>query len=382
MAKGNLFLGTARRSVGDVTLYRRDGEQVARTRVRSISNPKSTGQSVQRSFFAPVARFYSPFAVALEQSYEGLSKSKSYSKFLKTNIDLARSRGWFVPKGAQFLPLPYKVSSGSIAPLQYRYDAEVGGISVYTPSLSADARTLGAVSAALVSMGYEVGDQVTFVVVLDMGNGDYLPDFARFNIDTASTTTLAAFSSGHQFQLATPNNNYLSIQETEYPVVAAAVIVSRFYNGAWRRSTQYMVLDPDVLALYTSEDAKNAAVQSYGPAGQGVGSDVYLNGSTSRAYLALGDGRVVLITGLSTSGNVLTLVDSEGASHMVVNSVGSSDDNADYGDVISATRSAWVAPPTNPSESADFYLRALDGSIDGDLRAFLLTNGVSSSVFQ
>ena len=32
MAKGNLFLGTAARSVGDVVMYRREGSQVSRSR--------------------------------------------------------------------------------------------------------------------------------------------------------------------------------------------------------------------------------------------------------------------------------------------------------------------------------------------------------------
>ena len=77
MAKGNLLLGTAGNSVGDVVMYRREGAQVSRVRVRKIKNPKTDAQSLQRAAFSPVAKFYSPLAVVLERSFEGLSKMKS-----------------------------------------------------------------------------------------------------------------------------------------------------------------------------------------------------------------------------------------------------------------------------------------------------------------
>ena len=48
MAKGNLILGTASRSIGDVTMYRRNGQQVSRARVRNIGNPRTEGQAKQR----------------------------------------------------------------------------------------------------------------------------------------------------------------------------------------------------------------------------------------------------------------------------------------------------------------------------------------------
>ena len=69
MAKGNLFLGTAARSVGDVVMYRREGSQVSRVRVRKIANPKTDAQCAQRAYMSAVVRFYQPLADILERSF-------------------------------------------------------------------------------------------------------------------------------------------------------------------------------------------------------------------------------------------------------------------------------------------------------------------------
>ena len=62
MAKGNLLLGTAARSIGDVVMYRREGTQVSRIRIRQIKNPKTKAQCAQRAYMSAVVRFYQPLA--------------------------------------------------------------------------------------------------------------------------------------------------------------------------------------------------------------------------------------------------------------------------------------------------------------------------------
>ena len=41
MAKGNMLLGFSRGSVGDLTFYRRNSQQVTRARARVVKNPKT-----------------------------------------------------------------------------------------------------------------------------------------------------------------------------------------------------------------------------------------------------------------------------------------------------------------------------------------------------
>lgn len=93
MAKGNLFLGLARGSVGDVTMYRRDGNQVARARVRKIANPKSSGQIYTRAILSTVAKAYSAGKIIFDHSFEGYRVPEgAQRRFLKLNLDALRSR--------------------------------------------------------------------------------------------------------------------------------------------------------------------------------------------------------------------------------------------------------------------------------------------------
>lgn len=92
MAKGNLFLGTARGSVGDVTFYRKNGNQISRVRNRKISNPSTQAQLVQRAVIATVAKAYAAGCVIFDHSFEGVSTGeKSQARFMSRNLDLLRS---------------------------------------------------------------------------------------------------------------------------------------------------------------------------------------------------------------------------------------------------------------------------------------------------
>lgn len=275
MATGNLFLGTARRKIGDVVLYRREGVQQSRVRVRSIANPKTDGQALQRNYIAPVAKFYAPLAGVLERSWENLSRSKSYTAFLKRNLDKARSEGWYLPKGASFFPLPYQLSYGILPPLDVAWN---NGVVRFVPhTADGDTATLGTLSASLIAKGYREGDQVTLLAVYDNGDS-YRPAWSRFLINPADTRTLDAIQ---QVKIEKSGTFYvLDDLGAEEQIVAGAVIISRYEGGVWRRSTQSLVVSSDLMAAVTSEDARAAAIASFQGAGSIVTSEIYLNGGT------------------------------------------------------------------------------------------------------
>lgn len=280
MAKGNLILGTGHGSIGDVTMMRRNGAEVARVRLRKIKNPKSQGQAEQRMYMAPILKFYSPLANVLETSFEGLNKADSYAKFISVNANLARANGWAVNKGSSILPLPYQLSNGTLP----RVDAESRGLLLSTSAFSGT--TMGDLSAQLKTMypTLENGDQVTLISfnhnatdqegVFTNTNISY----ARFFVDTESTETIAS-------------SEVKVVNMTDYYVIPKAVgglqtpfatglIVSRYENDAWRRSVAFMKCDPSFVALHTGATNLAAAIASYMKgAGQVPVSDVYLNGS-------------------------------------------------------------------------------------------------------
>lgn len=341
MAKDNLFLGTAAGSVGDITFYRRDGQQIARARIRNPKNPQTTSQAVQRNFMAPVSRFLSPLSVALETAWEGLSRSQSFSKLTGENVKLARRSGWYLPKGEGWYPMPYIVSHGTIAPYPYvrnrstdmRYAFMVGSL-----ALAGDAApgtvpgSIGLWSQSLIADGYREGDQVTIIVAQADGVGGYYPWLTRFNIDPSSVTPINDLSEGLIEFSADNESNEVVVGSDSDPsdgvsVFGAAVIISRYENEMWRRSTQQMVVHPSILEAITSEEQMRRSIASYRKAATAPISDVYLNQgaaaqsgtryianfqvpgqSTGEAVYLRGVGsRSVVIDGEGTAANVLTL---------------------------------------------------------------------------
>lgn len=93
MAKGNVFLGLASGSVGDVTLYRRGGQQISRARVRQISNPKSNAQIYQRAILSTVAKAYAAGKAIFDHSFEGYSVPSGAARYFSArNLSGLRSR--------------------------------------------------------------------------------------------------------------------------------------------------------------------------------------------------------------------------------------------------------------------------------------------------
>lgn len=270
MAIGNLFLGTARKTIGDIVMYRRNGEQLSRVRVRKIANPRTEAQALQRNYMAPVTKFYAPLADILERSWEGLDRQKSLGAFLKTNAGLARSSGWYVVKGAGFTPLPYKVSNGTLAPLSYS-DSELslGGQSIADIKVST-------ISAALVNMGYQYGDQLTTIICLEDAAGDVRPVWSRVLL--SSTDESDIFSDIAGAVLFEQSNTALAYSGVLESVIGAVFIVSRWNGSKWLRSSQYVQVSSTYLEQFTSIEARAAAIASYQSGDSVVSSDIYLNG--------------------------------------------------------------------------------------------------------
>lgn len=301
MAKGNLFLGTGRKKLGDVVLYRRNGQQQARVRIRNVANPKSYGQALQRNYLAPVSKFYAPLAGVLEKSWEGLNKMDSYQAFLKANIDLARQNGWAVMKGAAFTPLPYKLSKGILPPLSYTFD-EGGPALVVNVACDQDTK-IADLTYSLKLQGYNDGDQLTFIGVYYTSEGDFIPSWFRIFLNESDQTLIRDIGNG-VLRLGVYDDMFSFVEENDR-LVAGAVIASRFDGSKWLRSTQYLALSTEILNEFTGETALAEAIRSYQ---QGAGlnySDVYLDGSTQGA--TEGDGQLTVAVTLANGRHITFL---------------------------------------------------------------------------
>lgn len=129
MSKGNLFLGMGRGSVGDVTLYRANGQQLARARNRSPRNPKTDAQIVQRAISATVVQMYKMGKSIFDHSFEGRSvPSGCQRRFLSLNMRILREQivsemnsspadcyaAVVSPRSTRPVPNKYRISEGSL----------------------------------------------------------------------------------------------------------------------------------------------------------------------------------------------------------------------------------------------------------------------------
>lgn len=91
MAKGNLFLGMGRGSIGDVTFYRADGQQLSRVRNRRPKNPKTEAQLYQRAIMATVVKAYQAGKEIFDHSFEGFSVgAQCQRQFMSLNAKMLR----------------------------------------------------------------------------------------------------------------------------------------------------------------------------------------------------------------------------------------------------------------------------------------------------
>lgn len=147
MAKGNLFLGDGRGSIGDVTFYTKNGQQISRVRRRSVKNPNTSGQLYQRAILSTVVKAYQAGSVIFDHSFEGVATgAASQARFQKVNIDLIRKlveadiaanasesmhHAAVVPRGSVWpVPNVYRVSQGSLIQDFFTMGNATGGPSV------------------------------------------------------------------------------------------------------------------------------------------------------------------------------------------------------------------------------------------------------------
>lgn len=287
MGKDNLLLGTARGKLGDVVFYRTDGEQRFRTRVRP-TNRRTNAQLLQRVVVATAVKAYSNFVEICNhafQNFEGAMKNQQ--RYMRLNIKMLREtalqniKSWspirfettnygnWLPKDATVTVVnPYIISEGDLPNVDVKFvdlGARTGAV-FYTGDIAIANITY---QDFIDKFGLNEGDQLTFVSQRCLTNGVVImTDIARVILKPASSqmgrNLFERVGESANFVINDPNKeNYGEIyfadhaindsQQHEifyYPrgwnsaqVNASGIIVSRYENMKWRRSTTQMVVD-------------------------------------------------------------------------------------------------------------------------------------------
>lgn len=229
MAKGNLFLGMGRGSIGDVTFYRSNGQQISRARNRSPRNPKTDAQLFQRAISATIVQAYKAGKVIFDHSFEGKEvPAGNQRRFLSVNmkklraavlaeLDLtpAESNARVASPGATYpVPWSYRISEGSLVQNLFEITAVTEGenIGIYAKMVAAqEGESVAQFAARLNLRAGEIYTLVGFAINNDKsGKEDLVSRAAAFGFTrlimkdvSQSATAMSAATYGDFFTIDT-----------------------------------------------------------------------------------------------------------------------------------------------------------------------------------
>lgn len=276
MSKGNILLGFARGSVGDLTFYRRNAQQITRARSRVVKNPKTLAQQMQRAIMRTAVSAYGVIKGICDHSYEGVAYgADSYAKFLKLNLDMLRSLAAaggentksFIPSGFNGLvAMPWILSKGSIAWNGAQSVSFSGDLTFNLGELTA--ANLQAISYEQFAnlLGAREGDQITLIafkkrtdidessclepviarIILKPTTGDFTEQAFNDNgkIDSGNALNENADAFTFSYQTGHLLCKIPGTQQSPFVAVGAAIICSRrAADGSWLRSPSVMYVN-------------------------------------------------------------------------------------------------------------------------------------------
>lgn len=283
MATGNLFLGTARKKLGDIVLARRNGKQVSRVRV-TPKNPQSDMQTLSRLAMSTATKTAAALGQIVDHSFQGVPYGqKSVNHFVKNASKILRSFALAAYNGenSEAAPiLPYTAAGlGVAAPIVIASgDLSVGKLA---PVVAGNVVKIGNIVAGENDIyiedfesyfGFPYTDQITFVVGMRtedasaaesesvMAGIDFTVLRLNFKTDLAAGTNLF-INEGDGFSIASmaidTERSSAGIENLAINAhgsfilnafsgdtgayTCAAVIVSRYENNSWRRSNATLV---------------------------------------------------------------------------------------------------------------------------------------------
>lgn len=215
MATGNLLLGTGRKKLGDIVFYRSNGQQRARVRVRTIRNPRTAKQAVQRMVLATASKTLAALRSLYNHSFESVAvgtaslrhaqsllmagyRGKAAMFLNDPSATIEGNQATFALKGAPIagcyagMPLTQgRLSFVQVSATRETIDGDnvEGLLMAGTPaSWNGTISTQAAYADALAEFGLEPGDQLTFIVyagnagvtVAEFGSETNIADMYRY----------------------------------------------------------------------------------------------------------------------------------------------------------------------------------------------------------
>lgn len=308
MAKGNMLLGQAIGSVGDITFSRNNGKQIIKAKPSQVKNPQTKAQMIQRVLLNTISQAYSKMVDICDHSFEGIpAGQQSMSYFMTRNLKLIRYTLSVVGDLDGSNPLCCPVGTNGLA--SNPYVIAKGSLSEIIPVVGSGAVSLALAAntyqAVLDATGLKRGDQLTIVtvsgsdlttqkfhysrIILDPvdESGEALPLSTAFVADGAIVSPNPRNeNTGHTYAFTASE---FDVSVSGQAINMGACIASRQKeDGTWLRSNATLLLADGASIGYNMQES----LDLFAAGGISVESSRYLNnalrntGGTTAAQVA------------------------------------------------------------------------------------------------
>lgn len=302
MAKGNMLLGQAIGSIGDITFSRSNGKQVIKSKPSQVKNPQTKAQMIQRILMTTVVQAYSKMANICDHSFEGVSVgANSMAYFLQRNAKLLRYTlaqiGDLNAEAPMFLPL------GSNGLASNSYVIAKGQLPEIIPTVGTGGITIALAAntyqAVLDATGMSRGEQLTIVTVSgnDVTNQKFI--YSRIILDPVDESgnpvdldvefvdngAIAYANSrnenlGHTYSFA--GGDFEASVSGQSINMGACIASRQKEDGSWLRSNAALLLADGAAVGYSMQEA----LDLFEAGGIDVESNRYLNNARKNAAAA------------------------------------------------------------------------------------------------
>ena len=296
MARLRAFGTKARGSVGAVTYYVANGQQIAREKATEVKNPKSSAQSAQRMKMAPAQKMFEALSGIVNHSWQGVkygnaSRQKFMSEAMKQN------GGPYVVKGTtSFVPGTYLIADGSLPEIKGKFIDDYEGLTtnLLLPAFTSRAEFVSNIIAN--NPNFELGDKLTFIAIIGIrtSSESYAPLSSTFYPVIKQIILRQQLEDGEtdDFQelegnALTSTDGYLNLDLTASPYItnntnnatAFAIIHSRGQNenNDQRSKTRFAISDQVYNTFYTESAYKLALASYQNTSNAPLGAEWYLN---------------------------------------------------------------------------------------------------------
>lgn len=283
----NVVLRGARKRLGSMVTYQRDGYTIVRELPTNVANPRTTAQMSQRIKLANLVNFFKANKDWMKKAYEGkIALRSDYNRF--TSINLTNSPVALTKDEANLgsaVVAPYMISKGSLPSIQLQkvgnywtgpalHDVPAGGIT-----------TIGQLASCLVGGQWHYGDQLSFIRLTQQTNDVTGTPYIQVRayeliLKRGSNELITKYMPAELFSIQTIAGvgDFVAIFDNGNDG-GFALIQSRTKNGRVYVSTQNIqMVGTSTLEQYSTDEQIYSAIESYG-----AGDSIFLDSKTAEA---------------------------------------------------------------------------------------------------